>query len=438
MADGSNRGSFVWYELKTPDASASHRFYARAVGWKTEPFAADPSYLMFAASSGPVGGTEVTDTEPPRWLPYIGADDLDGTLAKAIELGAQVVAGPGEGGGGQYAILKDPQGVEFGVYASPMPPRAQSKPKRGEYAWHELLTRDAPAALEFYAALFGWEKIREHELAGEGNYLIFGREGQELGGMFNKPSGGSEGQYWLGYVRVKNIHQSIAKIEQAGGTVVVPAMEVPSGDWVAQAIDPQGALLAIYTPKGDMPAPARLPAAAEEEADSHAETTVLAEAAERSPAQRAARKPARPAKKKAAKKTVAAAKQSTQPTAQKASKKASKKAAKKAAKKKVGNQAAKKTAKKAAKKAAKNVGRAAAKSTRSSRVKTGRAAPKKKAKQKAGAKRAGKKQASAARAKQGQKSLATKRGGVQTKAKSRGVRGKNGARRTAKAARQAK
>ncbi len=56
MADQSVRGRFVWHELVTPDAKAAHSFYGKAIGWKPQPWDEDASYVMFAASRGPIGG----------------------------------------------------------------------------------------------------------------------------------------------------------------------------------------------------------------------------------------------------------------------------------------------------------------------------------------------------------------------------------------------
>jgi predicted enzyme related to lactoylglutathione lyase len=36
-------GSFIWYELMTPDANAAARFYGNVVGWKIADHANAPS-----------------------------------------------------------------------------------------------------------------------------------------------------------------------------------------------------------------------------------------------------------------------------------------------------------------------------------------------------------------------------------------------------------
>jgi predicted enzyme related to lactoylglutathione lyase len=94
MADQSVRGRFVWHELMTPDSNAAHAFYSKAVGWKSQPWEEDSSYVMFAAERGPVGATvSASDGEQPHWLPYIGTGDIEATIELAQEKGGSVVKG---------------------------------------------------------------------------------------------------------------------------------------------------------------------------------------------------------------------------------------------------------------------------------------------------------------------------------------------------------
>ena len=123
MADKTVRGRFVWHELMTPDTAGAHAFYSKALGWKTQPWEEDPSYSMFAAASGPLGGAVAETSGAPHWLPYIGTPDIDPTVQKTTSLGGQVVKEittlPT---GGKYALLADPQGAAFGVYWSATEP----------------------------------------------------------------------------------------------------------------------------------------------------------------------------------------------------------------------------------------------------------------------------------------------------------------------------
>jgi predicted enzyme related to lactoylglutathione lyase len=247
MADQSVRGQFVWHELMTPDAGKAHAFYAKAIGWKSQPWEEDASYVMFAAQRGPIGATASrVNGDAPHWLPYIGTGNIEKTVKQAQELGGTVVKDIDSiSSGSRYAVLKDPFGATFGVYESAEDYGTISPPQPGEHSWHELMTGDFRAAFDFYSSLFGWQKMDEHDMGELGTYMIWGLDGRQLGGMFNAMNGAPPPS-WLSYVRVKDVHQTARKVKSAGGQVVNGPMEVPGGDWIVQAVDPQGAMFAAH------------------------------------------------------------------------------------------------------------------------------------------------------------------------------------------------
>ncbi len=341
MADKTVLGRFVWHELITPDTAGANAFYAKALGWKTQAWEQDPNYTMFVAPSGPLGGTVGRPSESPRWLPYIGTDHIEGTVDQARSLGARIVTDvTGMPNGGKYALLEDPQGAAFGLYASATEPAPESEPKLGEFSWHELATNDFRAAFDFYSSLFGWEAIAEHDMgAPAGVYFTFGRGGRKIGGMFKRTPDMPGGPSWLGYVRVKDVHKVIEKATSAGASVLTGPMEVPGGDLVAQLNDPQGGAFAVHTVAADV---RRAAESANEEAPATAVESTEEQAAAAGAARRKAgkKKAAKKAKKKSSKSKAATRKSAG---ARKSAKRSAKKKA--AAKKKSGK---KKAAKKAA------------------------------------------------------------------------------------------
>lgn len=326
MASATVRGRFVWHDLHTPNRAGSQEFYGKVAGWTVQSWDQDPSYQMFATKSGPLGGAVEDRSGTPQWLPYIGTTDVDAATDAAVRLGGRVQTAPTAlPNGGRYAVLVDPQGAAFGVHASAAPPQPETAPKPGEFSWHELATTIAPnAAFGFYAALFDWDLVAEHDMGAMGMYLVFGRNGRQLGGMFDKGAEGKPGAaYWLGYVSVTDLEGTVERAKAARGSVLMGPMDVPGGDRIAQLMDPYGAFFALHKP-------AAQGAAAE-----------TGKAAARAPAKKAAAK--KPAARKAAKKAPA-----------KRAKPAARKKAKKAAKKKAARKPAKaKPKKKAAKKAKK-------------------------------------------------------------------------------------
>jgi predicted enzyme related to lactoylglutathione lyase len=252
MADAPTRGHVVWHELLTPDGGAAHTFYSKVLKWKSQPWNDDPSYKMFAASTGPLGGTVSNDDGPVHWRHYVEAVDLDAATEQAIALGATVHTPPANlPGNRRYAVLADPQGAVFAMYTSDTPRAAPHPPKHGEFSWMELATTDVEAACEFYGALFGWSIMAKHDMGPIGIYYTIGFEGREMGGAYKKPATMSGPSNWCGYVRVKDIDRAVKAAARAGGTVLNGPMEVPGGDWVAQLLDPHGALFAVHTLAAD-------------------------------------------------------------------------------------------------------------------------------------------------------------------------------------------
>jgi uncharacterized protein len=340
MANANVRGRFVWHELYTPNPEGAHEFYGKTVGWKTQAWDQDPGYVMFTAPTGPIGAPVQSRGGTPQWVPYIATANVDETAEAATRLGGRVETAPTPlPNGGRYAILMDPQGARFGIHASNSP-QPDTQPASGEFSWHELATTVAPGiAFGFYGALFDWDEVSETDMGPMGMYLIFGRNGRQLGGMFDKGAAGKPGAaYWLGYVSVTDLEGTVERAKAARGSLLMGPMDVPGGDRIAQLMDPHGAFFALHK------------AAAQA-----ASAASGGEAAARKPAKKAAaaQKPA--AKKPAAKKAAAKKRPAKKAPAKRAKPAARKKAKKKpAAKKKA---AARKPAKAKAKKKAKKRGR---------------------------------------------------------------------------------
>lgn len=349
MADTTVLGSFLWHDLMTTDVESARTFYSKVVGWKTQAWEQNPDYILWVAKSGPIGGVMALPESSrsagakPHWLPYIGTPDIAATISQATGLGAVILAPATEiPNGGRYAILADPQGAMFGLYASANA-TVPGEPKLGEFSWHELATTDAARAFKFYQQLFGWEKTGEHDMGPMGTYLMFGLNGVPFGGVYNKHA--ELPAHWLDYASVADAAKAAKATTAAGGKVLNGPMEVPGGDWITQLADPQGAMFAVH---------ARAKVTAAKPASKAAETA----APEAKPT---AVEPAKPAKKavvktKAAKPTAKQAAQTKAPAKSKpkpaakskapAKKKAAKKksVAKPATKKKAGKKAAKKKA----------------------------------------------------------------------------------------------
>jgi predicted enzyme related to lactoylglutathione lyase len=272
MAQGSFHGRFVWQELMTEDTASAATFYSKVVGWHTQPSAVDPSYTQFGVGSNYYAGMMKLPDEAraagakPQWMPYIGAADIEATVAAAERLGGTVKRAAHDIPTiGRFAILADPQGAAFAVFKPAMegatPP---ATPPRGSFAWMELATSNYEAAFDFYSKLFGWQAMHRMDMGPQGVYLIFGADGAQRGGIYKLNQERSSRPYWLAYAEVASADAAAAAATAAGGKVIVGPLEVPGGGRIVQVIDPSGAMFAVHSMPAAKPAapPAPKPAAA--------------------------------------------------------------------------------------------------------------------------------------------------------------------------------
>jgi hypothetical protein len=249
MAQPNIQGRFFWQELLCADPAAVTAFYGRVLGWRAQPAASDPSYMTFASRSGPVAGAmapgaEQKDTHS-HWLAYIGAEDVDATLATAVRLGGKLVHAAADIEQGRYAVLADPQGATFGIY-KPSHIAADHAVQPGDHCWLELATTDLETAFKFYQEVFGWQVIQRLDMGASGTYLIFGVAGTPRGGVMRLMHP-APGPYWLCYTEVADLDKAIAAAEKSGGRLLNGPMTVPGGARIAQLADPNGAVFALHT-----------------------------------------------------------------------------------------------------------------------------------------------------------------------------------------------
>ena len=249
-------GRPVWYELMTTDMQAAEKFYSAVVGWKTAPFMeASHPYTTFNQGENGVGGVMTRPPEvkaPPFWAMYVAVPDLKEAAAKITRLGGKahtdVMDIPTVG---RFQMMMDPQGAAFYIIEPSREERRPEGPAQvGEASWHELMTTDMPAAMQFYQDVFGWQPGDSMDMGEMGPYQMFNRPHGMIGGMMNKPPQmASVPPNWQIYFRVPDVHAAAERITANGGTILNGPMEVPGGDWVVNAMDPQGAAFGLHAKK---------------------------------------------------------------------------------------------------------------------------------------------------------------------------------------------
>lgn len=125
-----------------------------------------------------------------------------------------------------------------------MPERTNYEP--GTPSWVDLGSPDPEAAVRFYGELFGWtHEDAGPEARGYGFFLMGGKQVAGVGPLQDP----QQPPAWVTYVSVEDVDATAGKVEEAGGRVVVPAMDLPSeAGRMAVFADSVGAVIAGFQP----------------------------------------------------------------------------------------------------------------------------------------------------------------------------------------------
>jgi predicted enzyme related to lactoylglutathione lyase len=255
----SGHGSFIWYELLTPDPVAAKTFYDAVVGWNIEPQpSGEMDYRMIGrADGGNAGGVmRLTDEmrghgAKPTWLGYVAVDDVDASVASIEQAGGKALMPAFDIPDiGRIALVADPQGVPFYVMRATPPAGNEDKvsdvfspDQPGRVSWNELTTSDLEAAKQFYPAQLGWTLGDVMPMGDMGDYQFITHHGVQLGAMMTAAA--QNQPHWRYYFRVAHVDTAKAAVEAGGGTVIHGPQEVPGGDRILIGTDPQGAEFAV-------------------------------------------------------------------------------------------------------------------------------------------------------------------------------------------------
>ena len=108
----------------------------------------------------------------------------------------------------------------------------------------EIPANDAERLSRFYTDVFGW-KFEKAPVPGLEYWLITtGPQGKSVGGGMYRRAGPEDRP--RNFVNVEEIDSAIRTFLSAGGTQVVPKMEVPGMGWSFIGADPEGNVIALW------------------------------------------------------------------------------------------------------------------------------------------------------------------------------------------------
>lgn len=259
-------GSFIWYELMTPDPDAAAEFYGAVVGWKIEahsdPSAGGMDYRMIVRSDGGnAGGVLKLDenmqkgTARPCWLGYLSVADVDKAVDAIVADGGKVLMPATEIDVGRFALVTDPQGAPF-YLMKPKPPVGSEamdsdvfSPMEAQHVrWNELRSSNPEDAVAFYTKHFGWTQQGDMDMGPMGKYRFIQQGSIGIGAIMAKPQE-LPTSLWGYYIGVDDIDRAISAVNEQGGKIIHGPMEIPGGEFSLDGIDRQGAVFGLVGPR---------------------------------------------------------------------------------------------------------------------------------------------------------------------------------------------
>jgi predicted enzyme related to lactoylglutathione lyase len=241
-------GKVVWADLVTPNLAAAEHFYGDLFGWTFQTIhTGDSDYAVALANGRPVGGlyqkaVPEGELRQSAWLTFIAVRDIDGAKRTAVAGGGKVVADtrnyPARG---RQAVLTDPEGATFAILASSSGDAPDLLAAPGEWIWSSLLSKDPGTEAAFYQKVFSYDVF---DLASDDGleHLILSSDDFARASANALPRDSARRRpHWLNFIRVSNTADTVAKVVQSGGRVLVEPHVDRHGGQVAVVADPAGA-----------------------------------------------------------------------------------------------------------------------------------------------------------------------------------------------------
>jgi len=261
-------GSFIWYELMTSDADAAAKFYGSVIGWSigahSDSSPGGKDYRMIGRSDGGFEGGVLALTADmvshgarPTWLGYLHVNDVDASVRAITADGGKLLMPAMDLPVGKIAMVADPMGAAFYVM-KPIPPANKPNARSDVFDptatqrvnWNELASTDLARAKAFYAKHFGFEFKETMNMGVMGDYCFITHDGvPRIGAVMEAPKDAPV-HAWLFYFGVNSIAAVKEAIEAGGGKILNGPHEVPGGQWIIIATDPQGAAFGVVGPPG--------------------------------------------------------------------------------------------------------------------------------------------------------------------------------------------
>lgn len=233
-------GASVWQELRVRSLDGLAEFYRQVLGLDLE---VDGANGRLARDGRTVAGVLVDPHLPDAevgWQVFLGADDLDAVVSRAVSAGARVLrADEPILVSGRAARLQDPFGATFGAAELAAGSAVPVSSELGFLSLVDPTNHDLAAQIEFQQALFPentHDQPQEHEVC-----FFRNADGLALRGSYEveEPVRPFLPPHWLPWFNVSDQAAAVAAAAASGGAVNTQDNVNTFGTW-GVVVDPQG------------------------------------------------------------------------------------------------------------------------------------------------------------------------------------------------------
>ncbi len=122
----------------------------------------------------------------------------------------------------------------------------------GVPCWVATVHSDPEKAVSFYTELFGWEATNLMPPESPGKYFVCRRRGRDVAAIGSERGGNDGGApsvpAWDTYIWAESADETVAKVTDAGGSVVVEPFDRLDAARMAVVADPAGAVFGVWQP----------------------------------------------------------------------------------------------------------------------------------------------------------------------------------------------
>jgi predicted enzyme related to lactoylglutathione lyase len=239
-------GRVVWRELMTSDIDITKKFYGELLGWTFEDVPMGPlgTYRLVKANGKQIAGMAKMTGVPTHWVSYVSVPDVDAAANAWKAEGGKVAHGPDDiPSVGRFAMLIDPWGAVISAFKGTTDDPEPATPKKGEFCWETLTTREPEKAKKLYGKTFGWKMASGP--GGPGSVFAVGDKPEDTIADLHSTEG-MPPPSWLTYVAVENVEASRDRVAGLQGKILMPMIHIPKIGRISVIADPTGAVIGLF------------------------------------------------------------------------------------------------------------------------------------------------------------------------------------------------